>query len=69
MRYECPAISEHHRYWLLVQSADETLDYRLAVNKYKGCRQRIEQGGDHSFQHFENHIPAAIEFLDNAGRV
>ncbi len=52
-------------YWLMVQTADEELDYRLAVEKYSGCRQLVEEGGDHSFQGFENHIEEAVEFLLN----
>lgn len=51
-------------YWLLVQTGDETLDYRDAVAKYQGCKQRVEEGGDHSFQHFERLIPAAVAFLE-----
>lgn len=50
-------------YWLMVQRGDETLDYRLAVEKYSGCRQLVEEGGDHSFQGFEKRIAEAIEFL------
>ena len=50
-------------YLLMVQTGDETLDYREAVNKYAGCRQIVEEGGDHSFQGFENRIAEAIDFL------
>lgn len=53
----------HDNYWLMVQTGDETLDYRLAVEKYSGCKQLIEDGGDHSFQNFDRWIAAAIEFL------
>lgn len=49
--------------WLLAQTGDETLDYRLAVDKYQTCKQSIEEGGDHSFQHFESHLPNIIDFL------
>lgn len=49
---------------LLVQTGDETLDYRRAVDYYRGCRQVVEQGGDHRFQHFDRHLPAIFEFLD-----
>ncbi len=52
-------------YWLLAQAGDETLDYRLAQERYKGCHQTIEQGGDHSFQNFENLIPQIINFFEN----
>jgi predicted esterase YcpF (UPF0227 family) len=51
------------RYYLLAQTGDETLDYRQAVERYQGCRQQIEEGGDHSFQNFEAHLPDVVEFL------
>lgn len=60
----CPKISRQENYWLMVQTGDETLDYRLAVKKYAGCKQLLEEGGDHSFQNFDRWIPAAIEFLE-----
>ena len=50
-------------YWLLVQTGDETLDYRPAVEKYVGCKQTIEEGGDHSFQGFERYLDRGLEFL------
>ncbi|NKB38409.1 MAG: esterase YqiA [Gammaproteobacteria bacterium] len=50
-------------YWLMVQTGDETLDYRLAIDKYSTSRQLVEEGGDHSFQGFERRIGEAIDFL------
>ncbi len=55
--------SRLERYLLLVQTGDEVLDYRQAVNKYAGCRQIVEPGGDHSFQNFQQHLPTILEFL------
>ena len=49
---------------LLVQTGDETLDYRRAVDYYRDCRQVVEEGGDHRFQDFERHLPAVFQFLD-----
>lgn len=48
---------------VLLQSGDETLDYRLAAKYYQQQRMIIEQGGDHSFQGFVRYLPAALEFL------
>ena len=56
-------ISDPENYYLMAQTGDEILDYRLAVEKYTGCRQLIEEGGDHGYQGFDRHIPAAIDFL------
>lgn len=57
------SISRPDNYLLMVQTGDESLDYKLAVKKYHGSKQVVEDGGDHSFQGFERHIPAAIQFL------
>lgn len=53
-------------YWLLVQTGDETLDYRNAVEKYAGCKQTIEEGGDHAFQGFERYLESGLAFLSAA---
>lgn len=49
--------------WTLLQTEDETLDYREAEIKYRDCKLTIEQGGDHSFQGFENYLPEITQFL------
>ena len=51
--------------WLMVQTGDETLDYRHAVERYQSCKQTIEEGGDHSFQHFDVWLPEIITFLQS----
>jgi len=50
------------RYLLLVETADEVLDYRVAVEKYAGARQVVIEGGDHSLKSFPEHIPLILEF-------
>lgn len=56
-------VKRHKNYWLMVQTGDETLDYLQAVEKYHGCKQTVEAGGDHSFQAFERYLLESIEFL------
>ncbi len=57
-----PRISRPSRYFLLVQSGDEVLDWREAVAYYGGAFQHIEGGGDHAFQGFAARIPAILRF-------
>ena len=56
-------ITRPANYWLLLQTGDETLDYRQAVQKYAGCKQTIEEGGDHAFQGFERYLDDCITFF------
>ena len=50
------------KYWLMVQTGDETLDYRTAVKFYAGCRQSIVSGGDHGFVGYADVLPQIWEF-------
>lgn len=52
-------------FWLMVQTRDETLDYRLAINKYADAKQLVEEGGSHSFDNYEQWLPSIIDFLEN----
>lgn len=49
--------------FLLVQTADETLDYREVLAKHPGAMTWIQPGGDHRFQRFERVVPAILAFL------
>jgi uncharacterized protein len=55
-------ITDPDRYLVLLQTGDETLDYREAEEKYKKCQCIIEQGGDHAFAGLERFIPQIIQF-------
>lgn len=57
-----PRITRPDRYFLLVQSGDEVLDWREAVTHYAGAWQYVQGGGDHAFQGFEAQIPAILRF-------
>ena len=50
------------RYLLLVETGDEVLDYRRAVERYAGAAQVVIQGGDHSLQSFPQHLARILEF-------
>jgi predicted esterase YcpF (UPF0227 family) len=50
------------RYLLIVETGDEVLDYRRAVERYAGAKQIVMQGGDHSLQSFPQHLERILEF-------
>ena len=54
------------RYLLLVETGDEVLDYRQAVQRYAGCEQVVVSGGDHSLQSFAQHLGRILEFAGHA---
>jgi predicted esterase YcpF (UPF0227 family) len=56
------SVAHPERYLLLVETGDEVLDYRAAVRKYKGARQVVIEGGDHSLRSFPDHLPLILEF-------
>jgi predicted esterase YcpF (UPF0227 family) len=60
---DTPTLSSTSDYWVLLQTADETLDYRQAETKYQDYKLSIEQGGDHSFQDFQRFLPDIFSFL------
>ncbi|MBV1788948.1 alpha/beta fold hydrolase [Marinobacterium sp. D7] len=64
---DCGKPAAPERYLLLVQTGDETLDYREAVDKYDRVVQFVQPGGSHGFDQFEQLIPAIQAFA--AGRI
>jgi predicted esterase YcpF (UPF0227 family) len=50
------------RYYLIVTTGDEVLDYRVAVAKYVGAKQLLVEGSDHGFAEFEEHLDSVLEF-------
>lgn len=55
-------ISKPHRYLTMLQTGDEVLDYSQAFVKFAGSRMILEEGGDHSFTSFEQHIDTILNF-------
>jgi predicted esterase YcpF (UPF0227 family) len=50
------------RYLLIVETGDEVLDYRRALERYAGAEAIVVQGGDHSLQSFPQHLARIVEF-------
>lgn len=56
------------RYLLVAATGDEVLDYRSAVERYRGCRQIVIEGGDHGLSDFERYVDAVLQFCGAAGQ-
>jgi predicted esterase YcpF (UPF0227 family) len=50
------------RYLLMVRTGDEVLNYRDAVERYRGCEQLVIPGGDHGFGDFERYVDIVLAF-------
>lgn len=59
---ELSTIARPERFWLLVETGDELLDYRQAVSRYAGARQTVLEGGDHSFTRWADYLDEIIAF-------
>ena len=55
-------LADPGRYLVLLQTGDETLDYRQAAEKYRQAECVIEEGGDHAFIGFDRYIPKILQF-------
>lgn len=56
-------LADPNAIFLLLQKGDQTLDYRHALKKYRGCRHLIEDGGSHAFENFPRVLPAIFSFF------
>ena len=59
---EVEPLAAPSRYFLIVTTGDEVLDYRQAVEKYRGARQLVIEGGDHSLNTFPAYLDDALRF-------
>jgi predicted esterase YcpF (UPF0227 family) len=59
---EVPTLTRLKRYYLMVTTGDEVLDYRGAVARYAGARQLVVPGSDHGFREFEHYLNSVLEF-------
>ncbi len=59
----CAELSRPGNFMVLLQTGDETLDYRLAAEKFAQSNLVIRQGGNHSYVNYEAELPAIFDFL------
>ncbi|MDE1461913.1 YqiA/YcfP family alpha/beta fold hydrolase [Spartinivicinus poritis] len=57
------AITNPDNCLLLVQTGDETLDYRKAVDYYQASPTQIIPGGNHGFEGFAEYLPQIYKFF------
>jgi predicted esterase YcpF (UPF0227 family) len=50
------------RYLLIVATGDDVLDYRRAVERYRGCRQIVIEGGDHGLSSFADYVEGVLSY-------
>jgi predicted esterase YcpF (UPF0227 family) len=60
--FEVNSISKPDRYLLMIQTGDEVLDYKMAMNKYAAVPSIVEEGGGHEFAGFERHLETVLAF-------
>ncbi len=56
------ALTRMDRYFLLMRSGDELLDWRDAVRRYAGAWQYVAGGGDHGWAEIDDEIPSMLRF-------
>lgn len=61
-KYEMTHVDQAN-FMLLLQTGDETLDYREAAKKFPNAELIIEEGGSHSFDNIERYFKKSEEFL------
>lgn len=59
---EVKRITKPDRYLLMLQTGDEILDYKLAIEKYQAVPSIVEEGGGHEFMGFDRHLETVLAF-------
>lgn len=60
--YNVEQITHVDRYLLMLQTGDEVLNYKHALDKYTGAPSIVEEGGSHGFTDFERHLETILAF-------
>lgn len=56
-------LAKPQRYFALIATGDEVLDWREMSVRYRGCHLRIVEGSDHALSDFDAHLPHLLHFL------
>jgi predicted esterase YcpF (UPF0227 family) len=59
-------LKQPENYLLLLQSGDEVLDYRLALDYYRGAEIKLSEGGDHSYVGYAAELETIANFCQLA---
>ncbi|MCU0809734.1 MAG: esterase [Thiobacillaceae bacterium] len=59
---DLPRPNRPGHFLLLVETGDAVLDYRAAVDYYRGCEQIVHEGGDHGYTRFLDDLPTIVDF-------
>ena len=59
---EVDTITKPDRYLLMLQTGDDVLDYKLAMEKYSAIPSIVEEGGGHEFAGFDRHLKTVLAF-------
>ena len=57
-----PSLTRMDRYFLLMRSGDELIDWREAVARYAGAWQYVAGGGNHGWEDIDDEIPSVLQF-------
>jgi uncharacterized protein len=56
-------IDDPERYYTVIATGDEVLDWREMRSRYAGCAGQLVEGSDHALSDFESHLPGLLRFL------
>ena len=58
-----PGPPHAERLMVLLETGDETLDYRQAVERFAGSKLVVNEGGNHRYTRFRQELPMMMDFL------
>lgn len=56
-------VTHLERYFAVIAQGDEVLSWIEMSERYRGCKVKLLEGGDHALSDFEVHLPEVMTFL------